>query len=190
MGDVGAPQDSCSRRSRILLGGRCGSAEHEERAAPPGSPLRTASNYFLPNTGFMANLAPPLVANTGFMANLAPPLVANTGFMANLAPPLVANAAANAFLSPTAVPATGELATVAFLVVFRVLIKDFFWMVMARSLNFCFGLNSITRLSLLHEPCQTRGPASRSAKSNNHKFLAAAWPDLESGAGGEEFSFG
>src|SRR5271156_5749639 len=160
MADVGAPQDSCSRRARILSGERCGSAEHEERAAPPGSPLRTASNYFLPNTGFMANLAPPLVANTGFMANLAPPLVAN--------------AAANAFLSPTAVPATGELATVAFLVVFRVLIKDFFWMVMARSLNFCFGLNSITRLSLLHEPCQTRGPASRSAKSNNHKFLAAA----------------
>jgi hypothetical protein len=31
---------------------------------------------------------------------------------------------------------SGELATIAFLVVFRVLINDFFWMVMVRSFEF------------------------------------------------------
>ena len=36
-------------------------------------------------------------------------------------------------LTPEAEPVAGELATMAFLVVFRLLINDFFWMVMARS---------------------------------------------------------
>jgi hypothetical protein len=52
-------------------------------------------------------------------------------------------------------PVAGVLATIAFLVVFRVLIKDFFWMVTGRSLNL-FSIGFHQRFSLLHEPCQTR----------------------------------
>jgi hypothetical protein len=40
-------------------------------------------------------------------------------------------------------------------VVFRVLIKDFFWMVTGRSSNL-FSIRFHQRFALLHEPCQTR----------------------------------
>jgi hypothetical protein len=52
-------------------------------------------------------------------------------------------------------PVAGVLATIAFLVVFSLLIKDFFWMVTGRSLNL-FSIGFHQRFSLLHEPCQTR----------------------------------
>jgi hypothetical protein len=52
-------------------------------------------------------------------------------------------------------PVAGVLATIAFLVVFRVLIKDFFWMVTGRSSNL-FSIEFHQRFRLLHEPCQTR----------------------------------
>jgi hypothetical protein len=47
--------------------------------------------------------------------------------------------------------ASGVLATIAFLVVFRVLIKDFFWMVTLVSVGFL----KFERSSLMQEPCQT-----------------------------------
>jgi hypothetical protein len=53
-------------------------------------------------------------------------------------------------------PVAGLLATIAFLVVFRVLIKDFFWMVTGRSSNF-FLIGFHQRFLLLHEPCQIAG---------------------------------
>jgi hypothetical protein len=55
----------------------------------------------------------------------------------------------------TAAGAAGELATIAFLVVFRVLIKDFFSMDMVRS-SFTSDLTSTSRVCVKHEPCQTR----------------------------------
>jgi len=52
--------------------------------------------------------------------------------------------------------ATGVLATIAFLVVFRVLIRDFFWMVTLVSFDFFLeDLNSVVRFSLEHERCQS-----------------------------------
>jgi hypothetical protein len=47
--------------------------------------------------------------------------------------------------------ASGVLATIAFLVVFRVLIKDFFWMVTLVSVGFL----KFERSNLMQEPCQT-----------------------------------
>jgi hypothetical protein len=51
-------------------------------------------------------------------------------------------------------PVAGVLATIAFLVVFSLLIKDFFWMVTGRSSNL-FSIGFHQRFPLLHEPCQT-----------------------------------
>jgi hypothetical protein len=52
-------------------------------------------------------------------------------------------------------PVAGVLATIAFLVVFSLLIRDFFWMVTGRSLNL-FSIEFHQRFAVLHEPCQTR----------------------------------
>jgi hypothetical protein len=65
---------------------------------------------------------------------------------------------------------SGELATIAFLVVFRVLIKDFFWIVMGRSLNF-LSIEFPYSPPLVHEPCQTSPTGQGIAKSNNHNCL-------------------
>jgi hypothetical protein len=57
-------------------------------------------------------------------------------------------------------PVAGVLATIAFLVVFRVLIKDFFWMVTVCSSCGFFDLFYCS-LPLLHGPCQIRGSDGR-----------------------------
>jgi hypothetical protein len=63
-------------------------------------------------------------------------------------------------------PASGELATMAFLVVFRLLINDFFWMLMARSLSLVL-ISSTERFPLEHGPCQTRRAHTETAKCTN-----------------------
>jgi hypothetical protein len=49
---------------------------------------------------------------------------------------------------------TGVLATIAFLVVFRVLIRDFFWMVIRSPWFLLEDLKSIERLQIKHGACQ------------------------------------
>jgi hypothetical protein len=83
----------------------------------------------------------------------------------------------------------GVLATMAFLVVFSLLIRDFFWMVTGRSSNL-FSIEFHQRFVYCTSHAKPAGLTSKIAKPNNHNFLAALVLKFGIVPEGERFSGG